>query len=88
MLAFNNRDTFLGVSPFFLTHEYHVNSIQQMEAGNKKSKPAQAAKDFAKRLRTEQEIAQAAIALIQQRMKNSANRTRQQAAIFRKSDHV
>jgi hypothetical protein len=28
-----------------------VNSIQQVEAGNKKSKPAQAAKDFAKKLR-------------------------------------
>jgi hypothetical protein len=32
-----------------------------MEAGNKKSKPAQTAEDFAKRLRAEQEIAQAAI---------------------------
>jgi hypothetical protein len=30
-----------------------VNSIQQMEAGNKKSKPAQAAEDFAKKLRAE-----------------------------------
>jgi hypothetical protein len=30
-----------------------VNPIQQVEAGNKKSKPAQAAKDFAKKLRME-----------------------------------
>jgi hypothetical protein len=59
-----------------------------MEAGNKKSKPAQAAKDFAKKLRAKQKVAQAAIAAAQQKMKNSANRTRQQAAIFRKSDHV
>jgi hypothetical protein len=33
-----------------------------VEAGNKKSKLAQAAENFAKKLRTEQEIAQAAMA--------------------------
>jgi hypothetical protein len=33
-----------------------------MEGGNKKSKLAQAAKDFAKKLRAEQKIAQAAMA--------------------------
>jgi hypothetical protein len=27
ILAFNNRDTFLGISPFFLIHGYHVNPI-------------------------------------------------------------
>jgi hypothetical protein len=59
-----------------------------VETGNKKSKPAQAAEDFAKKLRAGQEIAQAAMASVQQKMKNSANKTRQQAAIFRKSDHV
>jgi hypothetical protein len=47
-----------------------------MEAGNKKSKPAQAAKDFAKRLQARQEIAQAVIAAAQQRMEDSANKTR------------
>jgi hypothetical protein len=51
ILAFNNRDTFLEISPFFLIHKYHVNLIQQVEAGNKKSKLAQAAEDFARRLR-------------------------------------
>jgi hypothetical protein len=61
MLAFNNRDTFLGVSPFFFTYGYHVDPIQQMEAGNKKSKPAQAAEDFARKLRAGQKIAQIAI---------------------------
>jgi hypothetical protein len=65
-----------------------VDLIQQVEAGNKKSKPAQAAKDFAKKLRAKQKIAQAAIASAQQRMKDSANKTRQQTAVFRKSDHV
>jgi hypothetical protein len=88
ILAFNNRDTFLGISPFFLIHEYHVDPIQQMEAGNKKSKPAQAAENFAKRLQAGQKIAQAAIASAQQKMKDSANKMRQQAAIFRKGDHV
>jgi hypothetical protein len=65
-----------------------VNLIQQVEAGNKKSKPAQAAEDFAKKLRAGQEIAQAAMASAQQRMEDSANKTRQQAAVFRKGDHV
>jgi hypothetical protein len=51
------------VSPFFFTHGYHVDPIQQVEAGNKKSKPAQAAEDFARKLRAGQEIAQAAMAL-------------------------
>jgi hypothetical protein len=64
------------MSPFFLTHEYHVSPIQQMKAGNKKSKPAQAVEDFAKRLRAKQEIAQIVMAAAQQRMKNSANKTR------------
>jgi hypothetical protein len=59
-----------------------------VEAGNKKSKPAQAAENFAKKLRAGQKIAQAAMAAAQQRMEDSANRTRQQAAVFRKSDHV
>jgi hypothetical protein len=36
--------------------------IQQIKAGNKKSKLAQTAEDFAKKLRTGQKIAQAAIA--------------------------
>jgi hypothetical protein len=59
-----------------------------VEAGNKKSKLAQAAENFAKKLRTGQEIAQAAIAAAQQKIKDSANKTRQQAAVFRKSGHV
>jgi hypothetical protein len=62
MLVFNNRDTFLEISPFFLTHGYHVDPIQQVKAGNKKSKLAQAAEDFARRLRAEQKIAQAVMA--------------------------
>jgi hypothetical protein len=47
-----------------------------VEAGNKKSKPAQTAEDFARKLRAGQKIAQAAMASAQQKMKNSANRTR------------
>jgi hypothetical protein len=65
-----------------------VNPIQQVKARNKKSKPAQAAENFAKKLRAKQEIAQAAMASAQKKMKDSANKTRQQAAILRKSDHI
>jgi hypothetical protein len=39
-----------------------VNLIQQVETGNKKSKLAQAAEDFAKKLRAGQKIAQVAMA--------------------------
>jgi hypothetical protein len=39
-----------------------VDLIQQVEAGNKKSKLAQTAENFAKQLRAGQKIAQAAIA--------------------------
>jgi hypothetical protein len=39
-----------------------VDLIQQVEAGNKKSKLAQAAENFARKLRTGQKIAQAAMA--------------------------
>jgi hypothetical protein len=59
-----------------------------MEAGNKKFKLAQAAKYFARKLQAKQEIAQVAIAAAQQKMKDSADRTRQQAAIFQKGNHV
>jgi hypothetical protein len=45
------------MNPFFLIHGYHVDLIQQVEAGNKKSKPAQTAKDFAKKLQAGQKIA-------------------------------
>jgi hypothetical protein len=47
-----------------------------MEAGNKKSKLAQATENFAKKLRAGQRIAQAAIASAQQKMEDSANKTR------------
>jgi hypothetical protein len=59
-----------------------------VEAGNKKSKPAQTAEDFARKLRAKQKIAQAVIASAQQRIKDSANKTRQQAAVFQKGNHV
>jgi hypothetical protein len=38
-----------------------------VETGNKKSKPAQKAENFAKKLQAEQKIAQAAIAAAQQK---------------------
>jgi hypothetical protein len=57
-------------------------------AGNKKSKPAQTAEDFARRLRAGQEIAQAAMASAQQRIEDSVIKARQQIAAFRKRDHV
>ncbi|KAI0991393.1 hypothetical protein K3495_g16794 [Podosphaera aphanis] len=35
MLALNNRDSVIGLSPFFLTHGYHAEPIDQVHSSNK-----------------------------------------------------
>lgn len=88
MLAINNRDTALGASPFFLTHQYNIEPIQQFEPMTKASPPAKAAEKFVERLRAAQEFAQAAMASAQQRMEDNSNRTRDQAQVFKVGDAV
>ena len=55
MLAINNRDTSLGASPFFLTHQYNIEPIQQFEPLTKASPPTKVAEQFVERLRAAQE---------------------------------
>jgi hypothetical protein len=88
MLAINNRDTSLGVSPFFLTHGYHVEPIQQVAREEKPSPPTRVAEDFVERLKEAQEFAQAAMASVQQRMEDQANQGRKEAPTLKIGDLV
>ena len=91
MLAINNRDTVLGISPFFLTHGYHAEPIQQTEpmaTETALSNPAQRAEAFVTRIKEAQEFAAAAMASVQQRMEESANKSRSPAERFEVGDRV
>ena len=89
MLALNNRDAIIGLSPFFLTHGYHLQPIEQVHTSVKNiSNASKRADDFIKRLVDVQEYAQAAMAVAQQRMESSANLKRQPQEKFNVGDHV
>lgn len=89
MLAINNRDNILGLSPFFITHGYHAEPIEQASPPTKKlSFPAKKAQDFVNRLMDAQEYAQAAMAAAQQRMEYSANQKRQPQELYKIGDRV
>jgi hypothetical protein len=89
MLALNNRDTNLGVSPFFLTHGYHIEPVSQVPSPlTKPSNLEKLAETFVKRLSDATEFAQAAMASAQQIMEDSANRSRQPAELFKVGDKV
>lgn len=81
MLALNNRDSSVtGYSPFFLTHGYHAEPIQQVRRtpGSRQS-PTARAESFVSRLHEGQETAKAAMATAQQVMEHQANRGRRPA---------
>jgi hypothetical protein len=69
------------MSPFFIGHGYHVEPIQQkqveltLEEWRALSAPAKRAQAFVERLVEAEEYAAAAIALVQDRMEESANCT-------------
>lgn len=89
MLAINNRDSGLGLSPFFLTHGYHVDPIAQVEPdATAPGKPQEKAQAFVARLTDATEFAQAAMASIQERMEESANRSRSAAVRYQVGDLV
>ncbi|KAI0995426.1 hypothetical protein K3495_g12752 [Podosphaera aphanis] len=82
MPAINNRENSTRISPFFLTHGYHVEPIQQVEP-KQGSRSSRRAEIFVDRLREGQDFAQAAMAVSQQRMEDSANKHRQTAIMFK-----
>lgn len=89
MLALNNRNSSVtGLSPFFLTHGYHLEPIQQVKNEKGAPPPARRAEDFVERLFEAQEYAQAAMAFAQQRMEEQANKSRHPAVELREEDKV
>ncbi|XP_044715053.1 reverse transcriptase (RNA-dependent DNA polymerase) domain-containing protein [Hirsutella rhossiliensis] len=84
MLAINNRDSSVtGYSPFFLTHGYHAEPIQQNQISSRsKTDPKARADHFIARLREGQELAQAAKATAQQIMEHQANKGRRPSQKF------
>jgi hypothetical protein len=88
MLALNNRNTVLGLSPFFLTHGYHIEPVPQVSPLTRSSDPEKRAEAFVRRINDATEFAQASMASAQQIMEDSANRSRQAAELFKENDKV
>jgi hypothetical protein len=78
------------MSPFFITHGFHPEIIQEVRDIKKggAADPVRAASDFVGRLKESQEIAQAAMGWAQERMEQYANGTRTAAEQFRVGDKV
>jgi len=90
-LAINNRDSIsTGVSPFFLSHGYHVEPLEVTESlrTGKGVSPVQRADGIVRKLREATEWAQMAMAAAQQRQEDSANRLRQQSPQYQVGDKV
>lgn len=79
-LALNNYDSgSIGVSPFFLTHEYHVLPVQLDDEESPVRQVAsliQRGEAIVRKLRDACEWAQVSIAIAQQVQEDTANRTR------------
>jgi transposase InsO family protein len=92
-LAINGRDAAsTGVSPFFLSHGYHVEPLDLEEeipahTGHKKS-PIQQAETVVRKILDAKEWAESAMAEAQQTQEENTNRYRQQAPSFKVGDKV
>ena len=90
-LAINNRNaTSTGVSPFFLSHGYHVEpfAFENEELRPSDKSPIQIGEGILQKLREARNWAQAAMATAQQQQEEFANRHRQPAISFRIGDKV
>jgi hypothetical protein len=90
-LAINNRDSAsTGVSPFFLSHGYHVEpfAFETEELRSTGKSPIQIGESILHKLREARDWAQAAMATAQQQQEEFANRHRQPAVSFRVGDKV
>ncbi|KJZ71335.1 hypothetical protein HIM_09271 [Hirsutella minnesotensis 3608] len=90
MMAINNHNsTSTGLSPFFVTHGYHVDPIQVKEKLRTDGKsPVARAECIVQRLQEATEWAQAAIASAQEQQEKNANTRRQPADQFKPGDKV
>ena len=90
-LAINNRDTTsTGVSPFFLSHGYHMDpfAFETEELRSTGNSPIQIGESILCKLREARNWAQAAMATAQQQQEEFANRHRQPAVSFHVGDKV
>jgi hypothetical protein len=93
-LAINNREAAsTRLSPFFLTHGYHVDVLEIRtelgeEARGERLSPIQKADNMVRKLKQATEWAQMAMAAAQQDQENAANTHRQQAPQFKVGDKV
>lgn len=90
MVAINNRDNSkTGFSPFFLTHGYHLDSIQRQTISSTNRKdPKVRANAFLNRLYDGQEISKAAMVTAQHIMEHNANRNKRPAEKLKVGDKV
>ncbi|KJZ68122.1 hypothetical protein HIM_12487 [Hirsutella minnesotensis 3608] len=90
MMAINNHNSAsTGLSPFFITHGYHIDPIQVKEKLRTDGKsPVARAEHIVQRLREATEWAQAAIASAQEQQEKNANTRRQPADQFKPGDKV
>lgn len=91
-LAINNRNAqSTGVSPFFLSHGYHVEAIQlpdNVRPVVSARSPIERSEQIVQQLQKAREWAQTSIAVAQQEQEELANRTRQQAPQFKVGEKV
>jgi hypothetical protein len=91
-LAINGRDSAsTGVSPFFLDHGYHVEPLQLEEEVRdipNANTMRQKGENIVAKLKRALEIAQASLAVAQQRQEEAANRHRSEAFVYRPGDKV
>ena len=90
-LALNNRvASSTGLSPFFATHGYHVNLLENPVSGSEGSaiSPATSARTWLDKQREATAFAQASLAAAQEVQERHANRGRQAAEAFKVGDRV
>jgi hypothetical protein len=90
-LAINNHDaSATSVSPFFMSHGYHVEPVvldEELRTTEPRT-PTEKGEAIVRKLAEVTEWAQASMATAQQTQEDQANRTRQQAPRFKKGDKV
>jgi len=91
-LAINNHDAAsTGVSPFFLSHGYHMEPLQLFEELGPEQpgkSPVQKADQIVRRMKEATEWAQMAMAVAQEAQEETSNRKRQQSYDFKEGDKV
>lgn len=88
-VALNNRpNTRTGLSPFFVTHGYHLSPIEIIQTENSPNSEQKRADNYLSRLQEIQEFSQSAMAAAQQQQEFHANTKRSASELYREGDKV